>query len=303
MRKPSQIWAAIDIGSNTIHLVVKQLHQSRLEMIRRHSEMLSLGRDVARTGKIGAAEPRRAISGLRRLLLLARQSAASVVLIGATEALRQAGNGKDFIRQISDTLSLPVRLISKTREESLSFLGARNELPAKGPQIFVDSGGGSTEVCLCQGHRLVKAVSLPIGSGMLSWDLTFDPPEPLDLVRVTKPILSSLSKLPRNFAPKRALATGGAAHNLIRISQTNGQELSAAELNRALHKLLKHPSRDIARKFQIDAQRARTLAPGAIILGSILEDYSLDRFTVVKGGVRDGMLEAYRQKGESWWKE
>jgi exopolyphosphatase/pppGpp-phosphohydrolase len=136
---------------------------------------------------------------------------------------------------------------------------------------------------------------------MLSWDLKNNPPKPLDIAHLMRPIIFELVSVPRRWKPSIALATGGGAHHLLKISQSSTNILTSDVLNRTLHQLLKHPADKIAKKFDINPQRARTLVPAALILASILDAYGLNKMTVTPNGLREGMLNAYLLRGDRWW--
>src|SRR5260370_13476717 len=126
----------------------------------------------------------------------AREAGASEILIAATAALRDDPRRTTIAARLSRAVGLPVHIISKQREIELGFLAARHALRPTGRQIFVDSGGASTEITLCEGRRARQTVSLPVGASRLSVLLEGDPPGLLTFARLMVPIRAALRKPP-----------------------------------------------------------------------------------------------------------
>ena len=99
-----------------------------------------------------------------------------------------------------------MRIVSKQREIELGFVAARHGLRPTGKQIFVDSGGASTEITLCEGHTARQSISLPVGASKLSVLLEGDPPGLLTFARLMVPI--------RDAIRNRTAASGGAECSL-----------------------------------------------------------------------------------------
>src|SRR5437773_4470747 len=126
--------AALDIGSNTVHVLVADVVRGKLEDVAHYVEMPELGPRVARTGSIGS----RAVVALRaarKVLAQARADGYDELIAAATQAVRQARDGRAFVRQAEEVLGVPVRILSARREAELSFLGAasRHAAPGSGP--------------------------------------------------------------------------------------------------------------------------------------------------------------------------
>src|SRR5579864_8832636 len=181
--------AAIDIGSNTIHMiVVERQRRNRLKHVLEKSRLLELGIVEERKGTL----PDYAVGSIRRTLesfvRQARDARVSEILVAATAALRDDPRRKTIAARLSRAVGLPVRIVSKQREIELGFLAARHALRATGKQVFVDSGGASTEITLCEGRSARQTISLPVGASKLSVLLEGDPPGILSFARLIIPI-------------------------------------------------------------------------------------------------------------------
>lgn len=302
--------AAIDIGSDTVHLLIADVRSGRdggrtIRHVEQRSKLLELGRDITTAGRIGPADAAQVIGQVSRYLAVAGRAGA-MPLVAATEAMRRAPDGELVRVELEKTLGLPVRLLSGRREAQLGFLAVQPSLEPRGPQLVIDSGGASTEVTLADGREAATWVSLPIGATVLAAALPGDPPSVLEWALEAVRVGAILSDLP-DATPALAWATGGSAHNLIGLE---GQRepglptrLSLADLGRLADELLHASARKLARRSGEDPRRVALLAPGALILAAVLRRYGLDWCTVLPAGLRDGMILAWEELGEDWWHE
>jgi len=295
--------AAIDIGSDTIHMIVVQRQKGdRLKHVLEKSRLMELGLLEERKGSL----PNYAQGSIRRTLesfvRQAREAGTSEILIGATAALRDDLHRSTIAARLSRAVGLPVRIISRQREIELGFLAARHNLRPTGKQIFVDGGGASTEITLCEGRNARQTASLPVGASRLSVLLEGDPPGLLTFARLMVPIRDAMRKAPSAQSVRTAVFSGGAAHHICNVAGTPRHLLTRAALERALRHLLKKPARKIAQKYDFDPRRVPLLISGAVILAAILDHYGLERAAVTASTVREGMILAYLSRPNAWWK-
>ena len=299
--------AAIDIGSDTVHLLVGRVvgspDGSVVERIEQHGELIELGRQVALGGAVGDAAGHELMRLVLGFVERGRASAGSVI-IAATEALRRATDGPELVDRIAHRAGVPVRVLSGTREAELGLLGARHRLDPAGVQLLLDSGGASTELTITDGRTRVASASLPVGAALLGASLHGDPPEALSWALGGVQIGTALEAAPP-ASPHRAWATGGSAHNLAGLDRTAGksgaQDLTLDDLGRLATQLLSKGSAKLARRSREDPRRVVILPPGLLIVAAVLTHYGLDRVTVVPEGLRDGMIVAATTVGDAWW--
>jgi exopolyphosphatase/guanosine-5'-triphosphate,3'-diphosphate pyrophosphatase len=302
--------AAIDIGSDTVHLLVadatRDVDGIRVTKVEQDGELLLLGHVVARDGRIGTHAA--ALEDVvRRYVDRARGHAVRTV-VGATEALRAASDGSEVVDRLADRVGLPIRILSGRREAALGLIGARHRLDAAGPQLLIDSGGASTELTLTLGRDAVASASLPVGAAGLGASLRGDPPEALSWALEGMQIGVCLALAPAG-SPARAWATGGSAHNLAGLERAaagghgDGSRLTLADLAELAARLLAEPVEKVARKSGEDPKRVAILAPGLLILAGVLTHYGLDAVTVVPEGLREGMIAAVLDRGDDWWRD
>jgi exopolyphosphatase/guanosine-5'-triphosphate,3'-diphosphate pyrophosphatase len=297
--------AALDIGSNTLHLLVAEpAAGGGLKEILHEVVMPRIGKAVQETGRVGEAKLAEVSGEVRRLADLAREHGAELLLVGATEAVRRAADRARVLAVISEAAGGPCRLISPEAEARLSFRGATAAHGGPGLSLVADIGGGSTECVLGEDGQIVALASVPIGSGSITerW-LRSDPPEWAQLEACAAGVRDELATAP-DGDPVRGIATGGTATTLPallgRPQGSAGGDLTRTDLDLCRHILVNDPSAAVAQRFGIEAARARVLAGGVEIIDAVRERYRLDAVSVSHQGLRDGMILAYLEVGEAW---
>lgn len=295
--------AAVDIGSNTVHVLVADVVRGHLEEVAHYVEMPELGPQVAKSGAIGS-RAKIALRALRRVVDQAKANGYDELLACATQAVRQASDGKAFVRQAGEAIGTPVRIISARREASLSFLGAASRHAARGEWALIDLGGGSTEVVIARAREMLRSTSLPIGSGVLAATYLSDPPRPEERARLRKAALRELPDAPDGEV-ERLVATGGTASNLpLLLSKRNPPAvLTTADLLECEERLDREPARAVAARVGLPANRVKAMRAGVEALLLFLDWYGLAVLHVSHEGLRNGMLLAYLEKGSNWWRD
>ena len=180
--------AAIDVGSNSIHLVVVETAaMGNQQVLAREKHMVRLARGVLRTGEIS---PEAFQAGLEVLALMAeviRGLHCETVMACGTAALREAANAPRFIRSAAE-LGINIKVISGEEEASLIYLAVSRAIPFPDePAVLMDIGGGSTELTWLVAGRPSATLSLPWGLQRLADAVpTSNPPLPGELVRLRK---------------------------------------------------------------------------------------------------------------------
>src|SRR5260370_24922339 len=158
------VLAGMDIGSNTIHIVVACCQPDTLDIIEDQVDLGRIGESVTATGAVSPEKRDAAIDVLHRYRALAEQHSAEQIFTVATEAIRQASNSDEFLEEIKRETGLEVLLISGSAEATLSFYGATYEesrqagAPAR--IAVMDLGGGSTELVTARNMHITCLTSL-----------------------------------------------------------------------------------------------------------------------------------------------
>jgi len=294
--------AAVDIGSNTVHVLVADSAPDGLRDVAHYVEMPELGAAVVRTGEIGEAKSAEALAALHSVLAKAAAHGYDKLVAGATAAVRKAADGAALLERASAQAGVPVRLISEEREAQLSFLGVASRHAARRDWIMCDLGGGSTELVAAHHRQMESWVSLDLGSGVLEARFLSDPPAAQERARLREAAVAALRKAP-DCTPEKLVATGGTATNLplLLAAESPPSVLTSEALLEVQRRLDAGPGAAIARRSGLGEGRVRALRGGVEILLLLLDFYGLRALHVSHEGVRHGMLLAYLERGEDWW--
>jgi exopolyphosphatase/guanosine-5'-triphosphate,3'-diphosphate pyrophosphatase len=293
---------AVDIGSNTVHSLVADVIRGKLEDVAHYVEMPELGPQVARTGAIGSrAKP--ALRALRSVVAKARAHGFEHLIAGATQAVRQASDGESFAKQASIAIGTPVHIISTHREAELSFLGVASRHAVRREWAMVDLGGASTEIVIGNGHEMTRSTTLLIGSGVLASTYLSDPPRPEERARLRKAALRELTQAPDGDV-ERLVATGGTASNLpLVLARRNPPPvLTTADLLACEGRLDRGRATEVAAKVGLPANRVKAMRAGVEVLLLLLDWYGLALLQISHQGIRHGMLLAYLERGNDWFR-
>ena len=305
------IRAAIDIGSNTIHLVVARCTPHDLEIVEDQQELVRIGESVTATGEISEEKTKAAITTLKRYKALARKHKANPILVVATEAIRQATNSEAFLEQVYSKTKLTVNLISGTAEAALTFFGSTYEVykePHPPTQIGVmDLGGGSMELVNARNMHITWRTSLPIGSGWLHDRYLAANPPTYDDVTVAETFLQTYFRgLPLKHLPPVLIVTGGSANSILFLARNafnldvNQTHITLQDLIRCQGLLVSLPAEEIAQRFEQPIARARILLAGALIIQTVMTRLRINEIHVSSHGIREGVLLAYERYRERW---
>ena len=306
------IQAAIDIGSNTIHIVVARCSPTSLEILHDEQEMVRIGESVTANGEISAQKIDETISLLSHYITLAAQYTSATPLIIATEAIRKARNNQQFLAAIHSATNLHVHLIDGTVEALLTFYGATYELyqePSPPSQVAVlDLGGGSMELVTATNKQITWHTSVPLGSGWLhDRYLQSDPPSPEDLEVAHTFLDTYIAGLHLKQHPFPTLiATGGSANSLLLLARRalnlpeQETRLTYEQIVRCEHLLRNYPAEEISQRYAQPLKRARILPAGALIIHALMVNLLLGEIRISTHGIREGALLAYARYGDHW---
>jgi exopolyphosphatase / guanosine-5'-triphosphate,3'-diphosphate pyrophosphatase len=297
--------AAVDIGSNTVHVLVADVDRPKqLTDVAHYVEMPELGARVDRDGRLSPEGCREAIEALTSVVARARRHGFEHLVAGATAAIRRAADGSRLLTEASAAIGIPVRLLSEQREAELTFLGAalRHAVPAI--WLLADLGGGSTELVVGYGGDIFRWSSLPLGSGAMAARFLSDPPTSEEREALVRQARAILVDAPAGH-PERLVATGGTASHLPLLVDAPDPSLTIDRpaLEAARERLDAQPEAAVSEATGISEKRIRALRAGAEILLLLLDQYGLDALQVSHEGLRHGMILAYLRRGEDWWRE
>ena len=300
--------AAIDIGSNSIHMIVVEPEpHGAYRVLGRERDMVRLGKTVFGQGKLSEAAIQAGVEALVKMTTLAYLKGVGRVVAVATSAVREAENGAEFLARIKTATGLDTQLLTGVEEGRLIFRGVR-EVVDLGPATaaIVDVGGGSTQWVTSEAGALLRIVSLPLGSLRQAGELAGDPPGKAEIARLKRSLaLRIAADIPADGV-ERLVATSGtavAAANLIdffagrsQVSAKGLREVQLSDLVQLAERLAALNRRALAALSPVGKSRSETLLTGVLLLLELVRRAGVDRFQVSDRALREGLvLEALGQ--------
>ena len=298
--------AAIDIGSNSIHMVVVERGGPG------GYQVLARERDMVRLGKSALAEPeggslstkaiRKGLEALLKMTTLARLKGAQQIVAVATSAVREAANGREFLTQVRALTGVPVRVLSGEEEGRLIFRAVRHAVDlSHGAVVLVDVGGGSTEWCVARKGELRSVESVKLGSLRCAARLAGDPPGERSIERLRGEVREGLARLK---TPKRVdsmIATSGTAaccgdladlfaERAAGFAPGGLRELKTRELGQVVDRLAAMTRREIATLPPVGEPRSGSILAGAILLEELARRADVDRLLLCDRALREGLV-------------
>jgi exopolyphosphatase/guanosine-5'-triphosphate,3'-diphosphate pyrophosphatase len=290
--------AAVDLGSNSFHMLVARSQHGEPSIVDRLREMVRLASGLDDQGFLDAPSQERALACLRRFGQRLRDMRADQVRVVGTNTLRRARNGDAFLAKAEEALGHPVEVISGIEEARLIYLGVSHHTDSTdGANLVIDIGGGSTELIIGEGHEPQHLESLYVGCVGVS-RAHFDDGK-LSAKRFERARLAVRLELRpvaatfRRRGWKRALGSSGTVRAASDIAQElklaeNGLSLGAVE--KIIEELIKARRVEDLRLPGLGAERAPVFAGGVAILAEVMAALKVERLGVSTGALREGLL-------------
>ena len=302
-RPRTEVAAAVDIGSFSVHLLVAKVLGHGLGTPHDESAHLGLGRAIDETGGLGEARER-LVETISGYAMRARALGATRITIVGTDPLRRAADAREAIDEIAASTGLEVGVLGHDEEALVALIGVQAGRPILRDTAIVDVGGGSTEVLVIGPAREPEAAGLPLGATRLTgMHVQHDPATQAEIAALLGNSLLEMARAPE-FVPVELVAVGGTARSLLRIGpRLANRALTRRRIRRALELMTAAPAEVTAERYGIRVSRARVLTAGASILLGALDRYRLDRLRVAGGGLREGLILAASRAGPDWRSE
>ena len=300
--------AAIDIGTNTIRMLVAEARGGRrtVPVVRRRT-IIGLGRRLRETGRIGEAEFAASLRVLREFRReMGRRKVAAYRACG-TACLREAENAADFLDAAAGA-GIEIEVIRPSEEARLTWEGILEAVGGRPGDLAMDIGGGSTEFAF--GPRDGESISLSTGVVVLSTLLPLsDPPDPWELRAVSYFAARRIGDgtLPfgrRRF--RRLIGTAGTFTTLAAMERgmtrydpdrINGARLSAAVVRRWADRLGRMTDAQRLRVPGMERGRERYIVPGALLIVAAMERFRVSGVTISDAGLLEGILAGIGRNG------
>jgi len=295
---PGEVIAAVDLGSNSFHMVLARMEGGQLLILDRLREMVRLGAGLEPGGTLSDTATERAVSCLRRFSeRLGDMHAGSVRAVG-TNTLRRTRDRGAFLGRAEAALGHPIEVISGVEEARLVYLGAAHSLPMEtGDRLVVDIGGGSTEMIIGGDYSPRTLESLYMGCVSVSRE--FFPEGRVSPGRFRKARLAARRELEpvvsrfRSGGWIRAYGTSGTIRATARQLADDGNPsgiITREGLEQIASRLIECRDLLVKRPPGLGEQRAPVYAGGLAILLEVFDALGIESMMAAEGALREGLL-------------
>lgn len=283
-----KIYAAIDIGSNGMRLLIASvtnknevIHINKLSLVR---IPIRLGEDVFDTEKISPEKEENLLKAINAYKLLMDVYNVSEYRACATSAMREAINGEEICKNIKEKTGINIELIDGKEESDLLFSTLfTQKIDTNGTYLFIDVGGGSTEITIFEEGKRIKSQSFKIGTVRLLQDKVNS--------QVWEEMIDWLDFVVSGNKNYLAIGTGGNINRYFKMSNNEYLEPLKTKLLNSFYQELKTLSpTERAEKFRLRKDRADVIVPAGKIYLTILEKCNIEEIIVPKIGLSDGII-------------
>ena len=294
----AEIIAAVDLGSNSFHMIVGELRHGQLAILDRLRETVRLAEGLSLTGDIADDARARALDCLSRFGERLREVHADNVRAAGTSTLRRAREDSNFMASAETALGHPIEVISGLEEARLVYTGVAHSMPpTAGMRLVVDIGGGSTEVILGQGAEPRAMESLHLGC--VSMTERFFPdgkltPERFAAARTAARLeLRPVKAFFRDATDIQAVGTSGTLRSIESVGRAleiEEQGITLASIEALIAKVLEFDQIANLSLKALSERRAQVWPGGLSIAAELFSALRVERFQISDGALREGLL-------------
>ena len=295
------VFAAVDIGANSVRLKIAELSRSKLKVIHEDREVTRLGESVFRNNALAPEAMAQTVKVLTRFYRATQKFHVEQVRVVAPSPLRDSKNARGFLEWVKSATGWKVEIISGLEEGRLIHLGILSNLRIENKDVLLfDLGGGSCEVTISERGHIREMFSLPLGAVRLTQEfLLHDPPKSKEVERMREYIAEQVSRIApaiRKYRVDLAIATSGTAAALAEAAR------SIQKRSKYAHKVSRSMTAGLARELAVHSQsererysgigprRAEIIVAGAFVFSELMAQYELPSFQYSPLGLRDGLL-------------
>ena len=299
-RRPVSV---IDIGSNSIRLVIYEGIARSPSVLFNEKMLAGLGKGIVTTGELDPNGVKRSLEEFRRFRALSEQAGAESLHVIATAAAREARNGPEFIAQVEKILGTKIRVLSGREEARLSALGVTSSF-YKPDGIVGDLGGGSLELIEVRGEEIGDGFTLPLG-GLRLQDMAGESLE--EATKIVRKQLERADWLLSEGEGRAFYCVGGTWRNLAKLHMLSvnyplqvmhSYKLDPKKHIKFLEKVARGDVKEIKGSGRISKSRRNLLPYGAIVLLEIIRAAGPSELVISANGVREGYLQTLLQEPE-----
>ncbi|MGD9888341.1 MAG: exopolyphosphatase [Halothiobacillaceae bacterium] len=291
--------AAIDLGSNSFHMVIMRIQDGQPIVLDRLKEMVRLGDGLGENGELKPVAEERALACLKRFGQRLHDMPLGSVRAVGTNTLRRAKSSSDFIKQAEEALGHPIEVIAGREEARLIYLGvAHTDLDTGERRLVIDIGGGSTEVIVGLGHKAEFMESMPLGCVSITQAFFADG----ILTRETLKRAENEARLEtrpyeytfRHHRWQRAIGSSGSAKALASVCQQQGWceagTLTLEGMERIRKAIIKAGHIDNLQLLGLSDERQPVFVGGYVVMQAAFDAFNIKTMHISDGALREGLI-------------
>jgi exopolyphosphatase/guanosine-5'-triphosphate,3'-diphosphate pyrophosphatase len=280
-------YAAVDIGSNAVRLLMTEVreeqgeyHYKRFEFIR---VPLRLGLDVYQSGKILASREKRFLMTMRAFKLLIDVFGPISMRACATASLREASNGMDIVKKVYQQAKMKIDIITGKEEAEIIYSNHIEQmLEHDQSYLYIDVGGGSTEVTLFDKGKIIFSESFKLGTlrwlkGKVSKDYWYE-------------VKDSIKKITSGHLPLTAIGSGGNINKVIKLLEKKEKQLSFDRIKALYQEMKEHSVEERIEIWDLTSDRADVIVPAMKIYLGIMNAAKISNIVIPQVGLADGII-------------
>lgn len=309
------ILAAIDIGTNSFHLVIAKIDETkRFTVLTRAKEVVRLGSSSNDMKYISPESINRGVETLKRFRMICDSYDAEIIAV-ATSATREALNKQDFLQRVFQETGIEINIVSGYEEARLIYLGVLQSLDIYNKKILlIDIGGGSTEFLIGEKGKVIVASSVKVGAVRLTNKFALNEKvSKTDLKNARNFVNSAINQVVRTLEEEKydlVIGSSGTINNIGSIISTEGVPAETDfEISLNGFVIKKKPFQNAVDKIYaaetmqerlaipgLDPKRADIITAGTVILEQIFDDLEIDKMTLSGFALREGIIMNYIQQ-------
>lgn len=299
--KPQE-FAAIDLGSNSFHMVIARVVDGAMQVLGRLKQRVHLADGLDANNRLSEEAMERGLSCLALFAERLQGFRASNVTIVGTHTLRQAVNAETFLQRAADVIPYPIEVISGHEEARLIFMGVEHTQPEKGRKLVIDIGGGSTELVIGEDFepQLVESRRM----GCVSFSQLYFPKGEISRDNFRRARLAAAQKLEtlawqyRLHGWQYALGASGTIKAACEVLQEMGEKeklITPERLEMLYDEVMKHKSFAALSLPGLSEERKGVFVPGLAIICGVFDALAIRELRLSDGALREGVL--YEMEG------
>lgn len=293
------ILAAVDLGSNSFHMIITRLRDGHFQVVDKLREMVQLRAGLNKDNELSAESQARAIACLERFGERIKDLPAGSVRVVGTNTLRIAENSAPFLRKARQALGHPISIIAGEEEARLIYLGVAHALTFDNSRrLVIDIGGGSTEFIIGEGFTGLRRESLEMGCVSFSQryfaDGTISRTQVQMALVAAGSLIRSIQQPYRKMGWTEAVGASGTIRSVANIVKENGWAddgvITPESIDQIIDAMIDAGHVNALQIKGLSSERANVLAGGVCVLKAIFDRLSIERMIVSDGALREGLM-------------